>query len=245
MKKILVYAFGLILLLTVGCRKSERIQKTYLLRQQIIDYRPANNQVDTITYTYDDKNRITMISEPTGQNKGNYSIAYGADGNISIARELSNSGAVIVEYDFFYTTNSKGYYFHSVSHPLDTAIFSFNDKNQAIRLQTRRAGYATYTYDSRGNVATSVGVGGDGVSPLFNNITYTYDTQKNPFSQTHPGNIFFMYVANSDVSTLINNIQFKNGDTYNYTYNSDGFPVKGNINIGSAVIPVTYSYIVK
>src|ERR1700742_4547331 len=152
MKKFLVYGAALILCLAFGCRKSERIQKTYLLRQQIIDYRPANHEIDTITYTYDDHNRITIGTEPTEQNKGNYSISYNADGNINIARKLSDSGAVLIEYDFFYTPNSKGYYFHSSNHPLDTAVFTFNDKNQVTRIQTKRAGYSTYTYDSRGNI---------------------------------------------------------------------------------------------
>jgi hypothetical protein len=245
MRKFLVYGAGLILCLALGCQKGERIQKTYLLRQQIIDYRPATHPVDTITYTYDDHNRITMVTEPTEQTKGNYSISYDANGNIDVARKLSTTGATIIEYDFYYTPTAIGYYFHSADHPLDTAVFIFNDKNQVIRLQTKRAGYSAYTYDSRGNIATVVGVAANGTNNLNDGVTYTYDTQKNPFSEIPPGNYFFMYLADNDLSSLVNNIQFKNGDTYTYTYNSDGFPVKGNINIGSAVFPVTFNYIVK
>jgi hypothetical protein len=245
MKKFLVYSFGLILCLTFGCKKNDKNQKTYLLRQQIIDYRPANFPVDTITYTYDGHDRITMITDPTGQSKGNYSISYNADGNVNTARRLSDSGTLLFEYDYFYTPAAKGYYFYGTAHPRDTAVFTFNDKNQVTRVQSKRSGYSAYTYDSKGNVATVVGVQGNGSSGIYDNITYTYDTQKSPFSQIPPGNYLFMYIANNDASTFINNIQFKNGDTYTYTYNSDGFPVKGNINIGSAVIPVTFSYIVK
>jgi hypothetical protein len=245
MNKFLLFGFVLILGMAAGCKKSERIQKTYLLRQQIIDYRPANYPVDTITYTYDDHNRITMITEPTGQSKGNFSITYREDGRVNIARKLSDSGAVVVEYDFFYTPNSQGYYFHSPTHSQDTSVFTFNNKNQLTRIQSRRAGYLAYTYDSRGNVATSVIVGADNSVQFFDNVTYTYDTQKNPFSQIPPNNYFFMYIADNDASTLINNIQFKNGDTYTYTYNSDGYPVKGTINIGSAVLPIYFNYIVK
>jgi hypothetical protein len=245
MNKFLLYGFVLILCLAAGCKKSERIHKTYLLRQQIIDYRPANNPVDTITYTYDDHNRITMITEPTGQSKGNFSIAYREDGRVNIARKLTNSGAIVVEYDFFYTSNSQGYYFHTPTHSLDTSVFTFNDKNQVTRIQSQRAGYLAYTYDSRGNIATSAGTGADGSVGLFDNVTYNYDMQKNPFSQIPSNNYFFMYIADNDASTLINNIQFKNGDTYTYTYNSDGYPVKGTINIGSALIPIYFNYIVK
>ncbi len=241
----MTYIFCATLFVAAGCKKDAKNNRVYLLKQQIIDYRPANNQVDTISYTYDDHNRMTMITEPTGQSKGNYSITYGENDRVDIARKLSNNGELLVEYDFFYTPDAKGYYFHSSTHPLDTAVFSFNDKNQITRVQSRRAGYSSFTYDSRGNIATSVSVGRNGSVNLFDNITYTYDTQKNPFSQMPPGNYFFMYIANNDVSTLTNNIQFKNADTYTYTYNSDGYPVKGIINIGSALIPVYFNYIVK
>jgi hypothetical protein len=244
MKKLMTYIFCVTLFIAAGCKKDVKT-KIYLLRQQIIDYRPANHQVDTISYTYDDHNRITMITEPTGQSKGNFSITYREDGRVNVARKLSDSGAVVVEYDFFYTPNSQGYYFKSPTHSLDTSVFTFNDKNQITRIQSRRAGYLAYTYDSRGNVATSVIVGADNSVKFFDNVTYAYDTQKNPFSQIPSGNYFFMYISDNDPSTLINNIQFKNGDTYTYTYNSDGYPVKGTINIGSALIPIYFNYIVK
>jgi hypothetical protein len=245
MKKFLICGIGLILCIAVGCRKDARIQKTYLLRQQVIDYRPANHQVDTITYTYDDHNRITMISEPTGQNKGNFSMTYLEDGRVNVAKRLTNSGAVITEYDFFYTSDSQGYYFHGPNLPLDTAVFIFNAKNQVIKVQSKRTGYSSFTYDGQGNVATSVAAGSDNTNTIFDNVTYLYDNQKNPFSDIPPNNYCFMYLGDNEESTLINNIKFKNGDTYTYTYNSDGFPINGNIDIGSAVIPVTFSYIVK
>jgi hypothetical protein len=243
MKKFLVYGFGLILCLALGCQKGERIKKTYLLSQQIIDYRPANHLVDTITYTYDDKNRITMIAEPTAQNKGNFLITYDASGRVNTAKKITNSGAPVVEFQFFYTANSQGYYFQSPTHSLDTSVFIFNDQHQLTKIQSQHAGYLTYSYDNRGNITTSHTVGDDGV--VQEDITYTYDTQKNPFSQTPSGNYFFMYIADIDISTLINNISFKNGNTYTYTYNSDGYPVKCTIDLGYAQIPVYYNYIVK
>ncbi len=243
MKKFLIYGIGLILCMAAGCRKDVRIQKTYLLRQQIIDYRPAGHQVDTITYTYDDHNRITMIAEPTDQIKGNFLITYGADGRVNTARKLTDSGVSVVEFQFFYTPDSQGYYFQSPTHSLDTSVLIFNAQHQVTKIQSKRAGYLTYTYDSRGNIATSHTVGADGA--VQEDITYTYDTKKNPFSQIPSGNYFFMYIADIDISTLINNINFKNGDTYTYTYNSDGYPVKAIIDLGYAQIPIYFNYIIK
>ena len=245
MKKLLLYGFVLILCLAVSCKKDAQNKKVYLLQQQIIDYSSANNPVDTINYAYDDQNHIIKISEATGQSRGSFNVSYDAEGRVSVGRKVNNAGTVVSQYTFHYTADSILYYFTGIGEVPDTGVMTFNSKKQLIRIQTRHDGYRLFTYDAKGNIYTSVAYKQDGTNNLLDNNNYIYDDQKNPFSDMPPNNYFFMYIAGIDVSTLINNIKIKNGDTHSYTYNSDGFPVKGNIDIGSNVFPVSYNYILK
>ena len=54
-----------------------------------------------------------------------------------------------------------------------------------------------------------------------------------------------MYVAFTDPSTQINNVQVRDASVYTYTYNADGFPVKAIVNTGTASVTITYNYILK
>jgi hypothetical protein len=242
MRKFLICGFGLILCLAMGCKKDKQ-PKVYLLKQEVIDDRAEGNPLDTINYTYDNSNRITAIHSGSAPNRISYTIAYDDQGRVSTARKFSNSGALIIQFDFYYTTEATGYYFHGASLSLsDTAVFVFNAQKQLTTIQTGHSGKQVFTYDSKGNIATSDAFGADGTNNLFDNISYEYDNGKNPFSAMPGGNYFFMYVAYTDPSTFINNVQVKDADVYTYTYNADRYPTQATVNTGSATIKIYYNY---
>ena len=245
MKKTLLYVFGLIICLAMGCKKDNQNNKIYLLKTEIDDDRVQGGPLDTTTYTYDGQNRVTNIVEGSPPYRISFLITYDSEGRVDVARKMDTNGALLTEYDFYYKQDVTGYYFHAPNNFTDTAVFIFNGNNQVMRLQTQRSGYQLLTYDSRGNVASSVRYEADGSNTIYNNVNYVYDNQKNPFSQMAPNNLFFKYIVYPDPSTLINNITNEDGDTFTYTYNSDGFPTKVLIDIGQAVVPVYYNYIVK
>jgi YD repeat-containing protein len=241
MKKLLVYGLWLTLSLITACKKDKQPQNIYLLKQETIDGSVAYFPIDTINYTYDGKNQLTAIRISRQET---YAITYDNAGRVVTALRSNYNGPLIREYDFFYKADTIGFYSYGPSHPRDTSLFIFNDKHQAIRLQTLHKGYQLYTYDSRGNIATLDSYNADATNNLADHISYLYDSQRNPFSDLPPNNYYFMYVAYTDVSTLINNVLVKNADRYSYTYNADGFPVKGVGNFGYDA-PITFSYIIK
>jgi hypothetical protein len=245
MKKLLLYVFGLIICLAGGCKKDNQNNKIYLLKTEIDDDRVQGAPLDTTTYTYDDQNRLTNIVEGSPPYRITFLITYNSQGRVDVARKMDTNGALLTEYDFYYKPDVTGYYFHAPNNFTDTAVFIFNGNNQVTRLQTQKSGYQLLTYDSRGNVASSIRYDANGLNSIYNNVNYVYDDKKNPFSQMAPNNLFFMYILYPDASSLINNITNENGDTFTYTYNSDGFPIKVLINTGQAVVPVYYNYIVK
>lgn len=241
MKKLLVYGLWLTISLLTACKKDRQAKNIYLLKQETIDGSVAYFPKDTFDYTYDNMNRITAIKLSSRET---YAITYDNAGRVLTAIRSNYKGPLIREYDFFYKADTIGFYSYGPSHPRDTSIFIFNEKHQAIRLQTLHRGYQVYTYDSNGNIATLDSYYADGSHDVADHSSYFYDTQKNPFSQLPPNNYYFMYVAYTDVSTLINNAIEKNADRYSYTYNADGFPVKGVGNFGYDA-PITFTYIVK
>src|SRR6266700_3021047 len=108
MKKSLIYGFVLLMYLAVGCKKNQQDNRVYLLRQEIIDTRIEGIPADTATYTYDDNNRITTIIDGVPPHKVHFAFMYDNDNRISIARKYNSSGGLIIEFDFYYTTNSSG-----------------------------------------------------------------------------------------------------------------------------------------
>jgi hypothetical protein len=228
-----------------ACKKDYQNSRVYLLNQQIIDDRVEGKPLDTLTYTYDNHGRITNIVDGTPPRRISFVLTYDDAGRVSVAKKFNSSGALIIEFDFYYTAEATGYYFYGPSHsPSDTAVFIYNDKNQIAKIQTHHSGSQLFTYDNKGNIATSDAFGADGSNNLYDNISYAYDNRKNPFSETAPNNLFFMYVAYTDPSTFINNIQVRDGDTYTYTYNADGFPTKALVNTGTAIVTIYYNYLV-
>ena len=229
----------------MGCKKDYMDTKIYLLSQQITDDRADNYPIDTTTYTYDEHDRIIGIVDGSGSHKISFGIEYDNQNRVTTARKFDSNGALFIEFDFFYKPDTSGYYFYGPTHAADTAYFNFNDRHQVIKIMTKHSGYQTFTYDGRGNVATTQAFAQDGSSGLFDQISFAYDTQKNPFSESSSNNLFFMYIAHRDPSTLINNVLVKDADTYTYTYNKDGFPTSATINTGKHIIPVYFNYIIK
>lgn len=249
MKKLFIYSFAIITCFIMGCKKDQQNNKIYLLKQQVTDYQIIGGPLDTTVYTYDGQNRITSINDGTPPYRTlSVSLTYDNNNRISIARKYNNNGGLIVEFDFFYTPGGSGYSFYGPTHIPDTAFFTFNDKKQVIKIQSKHSGTQIFTYDNKGNISTSEGFAADGSTNLRDKVTYSYDDKKNPFSQTPPNNYFFMFIAfidNKDVSSLVNNVIVRNADIYTYTYNSLGFPIKGLATSATTSIPIYYNYIVK
>lgn len=245
MKKILAYSLAMLLCLAAGCKKDHQNTAVYLLKKKIVDDRVEGKPMDTTTYSYDEQNRVTLIATGILNSRVNLVFQYDNDSRISIARKYSSSGALIIEFDFYYTPEASGYYFYGPTHQPDTATFIYDDKNRISQIQTLHSGSQEFTYDSKGNINSSEGFAVDGSNDLYDKISYAYDDKKNPFSQTPPNNFYFMYVAFKDPSTHINNVVVKNADIYNYTYNNAGFPLRAMVDNGTAVFPIYYQYMVK
>ncbi|HVV55914.1 MAG TPA: hypothetical protein VHC47_11335 [Mucilaginibacter sp.] len=245
-KLIIPFIAVIVCLAAAGCKKDSQNTKVYLLKQQVTDDREDGIPIDTTTYSYDEKDRITGITDGSGTGRITMSIVYDSQNRISVARKYNSTGGLIIEFDFFYDGGDAGYYFFGPTHIADTASLTFNNARQVTEISTKHSGSQVFTYDSKGNIATSQAISSSGSSHLNDQISFSYDAGKNPLSQAAPNNYFVMYIINTtNPSTFINNVLIKNADKYTYTYNKDGFPVSLTIKTYLSKIYVYYTYIQK
>jgi len=251
MKKLILCSIALALCIAAGCKKDNKkttaTAKTYLLKQQVTDDRAEGIPLDTANYQYDDQNRVTTITDGSGNNKISFTITYDGQGRVATAKKLNYSNALIIQYDFVYDGSNVSYYLHGPTGAADTATFSFNGQQQVTEIRTKHSGRTTFTYDSRGNVGTTQLYTADDLNKIENEDAYGYDSEKNPFSQVPAGNLFLEYIVLiNNPSTLINNIATKDADAFSYTYNADHYPVSAVITLlDLKKIYVYYSYTVK
>lgn len=246
MKKIVSYGFVLAICLLAGCKKDSHKPKIYLLTQEITDARESGGGLDTTNFSYDDHNRIIAISDGAGPNKTRYTTAFDNQNRVTIARKLDNNNNLIVEYDFFYHGDTIGYYYYGPTHAADTATLVFDNNHRVIRLNTKHSGYETYNYDNQGNIILAQPYNNQGQNNLNNDMAYQYDNKKHPLSETPADNYYLMFVYYIyNPTTLINNVNDKNGYKYTYTYNTDGFPTSAYINYFYYKTYITYQYQVK
>jgi len=242
MKKLLFVVLGLIIFATFSCKKGERIQKAYLLSQQIIDDRADGLPIDTTRFFYDNRGNLTLVKNGDGHY---FTIAYDDAGRVTVAKTINPSGNLAKEFDFFYAP-SIGFITKVPSKEPDTAYLTFNDKHEVTEIRTVHAGYSTFTYDEKGNVASLKNYKSDGSLDLYDQDYYTYDDKKSYFSAVPRNNYFLMYLLYPDASSLINNVVTKNADVYTYTYNKEGYPVSASAKVvGRSLTPIYYNYIVK
>lgn len=246
MKKLLIYGCVLAMCAAAACKKDKQNASVYLLKQQITDDSADGLPLDTANYTYDSQNRVTTITDGTSPSKITITITYDSQNRVVAGKKYDNNGNLFIEYDFFYRGDTTGYIFHGGS-LADTAYVTFNSKHQVTQITSGHSGYDIFTYDTRGNVASSQSYNNDGSFNINDQGDYSYDNMKNPFSETLPNNLFLMYVIFIDnPSTLINNVVNKNGEPYTYTYNKDGFPINAVITTYNRTsIKLYYSYTVK
>lgn len=237
----------LALCLFAGCKKeSQKKPAVYLLAYEITDSRESGGGLDTTNFSYDDHNRITAITDGTGSNKTNYTIAYDNQNRVITAKKLDKNNSLIVQYDFFYNGDAVGYYFYGPTHVRDTATLVFNSNHEVIRLNTKHSGYETYDYDSLGNIVLAQPYDNMGNNNLSDDDEYQYDNKKHPLSQTPGANYYLMYVYYIyNPTTLLNNVNDRNGYKYTYIYNAGGFPTSAAINYFYYKTYITYQYQVK
>jgi YD repeat-containing protein len=242
MKKLLLGVLGLMVFMAFSCKKGERIQRVYLLSQQIIDDRADGLPIDTTKYFYNNQNQLTLVKNGDGHH---FTITYDAAGQVDVARTINASGLVVKEFDFFYTPTI-GFITKVISKQPDTAYLTFDDRHQLTEIRTLHAGHSAFTYDERGNVASLKNYKPDGSLDLSGENFYTYDHMKSYFSAVPRDNYFLMYILYPDANTGINNVVTKNADVYTYTYNSAGYPVSAKAKVvGRSLTPIYYNYIVK
>lgn len=226
-----------------GCKKDYQNTKVYLLTRQITDTREGGGVLDTIFFSYDDHDRITQVIEGLAPHKTIYTAVFDDKNRVITARKLDNNGNLIVEYDFFYNTDTVGYYYYGPTHAADTAYLSFNSQHQVTKINTRHSGSETYDYDNRGNIILTRSYDNKGGNDLSDDNAYQYDIMKNPLAETPRGNYFLMYVVFIyDPTTLINNVANKNGYDYTYSYNVAGFPTNASINYFYYKTYIKYEY---
>ncbi|HEY9001122.1 MAG TPA: RHS repeat domain-containing protein [Mucilaginibacter sp.] len=242
MKKWTFGVLGLMLFVTFSCKKGERLQKTYLLSEQIIDDSADGVPIDTTRFFYNRENNLTLVKSSDGTN---YTMTYDDAGRVSVAKTINPGGVVVKEFDFYYTP-AVSFIEKAISKKPDTAYFTFDSKGEVTEIQTLHGGYSTYTYDERGNIASLKNYHADGSISLYDESIYSYDNMKHYFSAIPHNNYFLMYILYGDASTNINNVVTKNADVYTYTYNNDGYPVKAIAKVvGHSLTPIYYNYIVK
>ena len=242
MKKLLFGVLGLMVFIALSCKKGERIQKIYLLSEQIIDASADGLGIDTTRYFYDNQNRLTLVRNGDGHY---FPITYDAANRVNVAKTINPGGALAKEFDFFYTP-SIGFITKIPLKEPDTAYLTFDGKHEVTEIRTLHAGYSTFTYDERGNVASLKNYKPDGSLDLYDENFYSYDHMKSYFSDVPPNNYFLMYLLYPDANAAINNVVTKNADVYTYTYNSAGYPIKATAKVvGRSLTPIYYNYIVK
>jgi YD repeat-containing protein len=242
MRKLLFIVLGLMVCMAFSCKKGERIQKVYLLSEQIIDDSADGFPTDTTRFFYDNQSRLALVKSSDGTN---YTMTYDDAGRVSMAKTISPNGTVLKEFDFYYTP-AISFIEKALSKQPDTAYFKFDAKGEVTEIQTLHGGYSIYTYDERGNIASLKNYKADGSISLYDESIYSYDNMKSYFSGVPRSNYFFMYILYGDASTNINNVVTKNADVYTYTYNNDGYPVKAIAKVvGHSLTPIYYNYIVK
>ena len=242
MMKLLFGILGLMVFTALSCKKGERLQKTYLLSQQIIDDRVDGLPIDTTNFYYDNGNHLTRVTTNGSQS---FTITYDDAGRVNVAKTINTDGTIAKQFTFFYTPKV-GFVKKATGKKDDTAYFSFNDKHEVTAIRTIHAGFSTFDYDDRGNISHLQNYKSDSTSDLSDQVYYTYDNKKSYFSSVPPNNYYLMYILYSDASSLINNVVIRNADVYTYTYNADGYPIKAIAKVvGHQPAPIYYNYIVK
>src|SRR5581483_6828013 len=111
MKKFLIYNFLALACFGAGCKKDYQNSKVYLISQIITDERTEGGPIHTALYTYDDHYRISTVTDGAAPNRVTFKMTYDDKNRVTIARKFSAGGTLIVEFDFFYSADSTGYYF--------------------------------------------------------------------------------------------------------------------------------------
>ena len=202
--------------------------------------------------TYDNNKRLTSYKEQNNTESANFT--YDANGNITKLEFVEGEGKSVIEvtYNNGVPASAK---FRSDSDDIeDDVIFTYKLANNQVteitqKLGTLEYGKATITYQN-GNVAKVVSVitlpeGEDleEVPNLNTTLTYAYGSKKNMFPNAgfkfilDPMGLSARFFAKNEiVSEKIEGI-FDATTTYQYTYDSDGYPLTGTDSDG-----VTYKY---
>ncbi|POY38588.1 hypothetical protein C3K47_04115 [Solitalea longa] len=241
MKRILLMAVMAITMFNVGCSKDDLNPdgKTYLLKK--LTNKGANYVVE---YSYDDKNRVTLVNQDGVEGKYTYKFTYDANNKL-IKEETTYPNMVQPSpnpigtdtYLFTYAENSITINNQEGS---TVATLSLNDKNQVIsRLQKslfsrwNESDLTEYGYDEKGNIISRK------ISRIIDNTIvsvrsseqYQYDDKNHPLSKI--GATYLDWI--SDDSRINNSVKInsvnpiddsRNSKNYYYEYNKAGFPTK-------------------
>jgi hypothetical protein len=240
-----------IIILVYGCKKDGKNPAVHLLiaSQNITDYYPGDS---TLTYQktmqYDNMNRLTSVTYNYG---ARYYLAYqyySYDANSDIIKMTDVEGTTdtteVVTYDYQDGIPVSTYYSAEGSaNPVLEATYTVSKNKVTGTTFTNSGNPATETITYNGNNYNAF---------TYDNgttYTYTYGTHISPYLYTGFKYCldYLSYVIN-DNEILEEKVAYNTGQVedykYNYTYNSQGYPVTEQYtNGGTLEATVTFSYI--
>ncbi len=237
---------SLMVLASTSCKKDDQEDLGCDINRQI------DNNSGVVTTILYNSGKPTQVEQSNG-NSGK--ISYNANGEISLY-EIFLNNVKIGYVEFEYTTDNRflerrtyaANLFGSFNLKLrDVYEYTGSNVTKVTNYDTEYSntsinGYITYTYNASGNVTEEKQHGRDGSNNiiLVRTLTFTYDDKPTPagdlgkyisiFSNNNPmQKVTTTYFPNADSST----------ETYEYIYNSKGYPTKVTI-INSSGNPYSY-----
>jgi RHS repeat-associated protein len=201
----------------------------------------------TITYTHDDLNRITLTIYPDGFNE---TRTYDSVNNL-VAKRDPNGNTVTYGYDAFNRMTNETYPDGS------KATFSYDKNNNIISL-SYKGNSATFTYDSRnretsetwtiGGSQYTLGYGYDGVGNMVSTtypdgtlVKYSIDPLNRIGNVTSGGTTLASFAYTN--SSMISKITYGNGVQTTYTYDQRNRPMRVKVVQGaSTLLDLNYTF---
>lgn len=202
--------------------------------------------------TYDNNKRLTSYKEQNNTEAANFT--YDANGNITKLEFVEGQSKTVFEVAYSNGVPTTGKFRSDDDDIEEDLILGYKVTNNQVteitqKLGTLEYGKATITYQN-GNVAKVVseitlpeGEDLEELPDLSTTLTYTYGSKKNMFPNAgfkfivDPMGLSARFFAKNEIASEKIEGMINATTTYQYTYDSDGFPLTGTDSDG-----VTYKY---
>lgn len=227
---------GVLVLATTSCEKDETSDRGCDVNRQI------DNNTGVVTTILYNGGRPSVVEQSNG-NSGE--ISYNANGMISLY-EIFLNDVKIGYVEFEYTADNKFLERRTYAASLlggfnlklrDVYEYTGSNVTKITNYDTEYSntsinGYITYTYNAEGNVTEEEQYGRDGDNNiiLVRSIAYAYDNNPTPAGELGQ---YLSIFSNNNPTQKVTTTYFPNADssteTYEYIYNSKGYPTKVTI----------------